>query len=149
MVSKKLGLSKATQNPVRSIKVENCEVKVLIDTGASANVMDECIFQQLLANKVKLQRSTSVLPSCQTNKNQSRPLTVMGKFDAVVESNRKIIPATFHVIKGNTNTEPLIGFRTAESLDLVVIRNAVRTDPEAFMSKLLGEYADLFQEIRK
>lgn len=73
----------------------------------------------------------------------------MGKFDAVVESNRKIIPATFHVIKGNTNTEPLIGFRTAESLDLVVIRNAVRTDPEAFMSKLLGEYADLFQEIRK
>ena len=89
--------------PVRSIKTENCEVKVLIDTGASVNVMDECIFQQFFGNKVKLQRSTSVLRSYQTNENPSRPFTVMGKFEAVLESNTKIIPATFHVIKGNTN----------------------------------------------
>lgn len=65
--------------------------------------MDECTFQQLFANKVKLQRSTSVLRSYQTNENPSRPLTVMGKFDAVVESDTKIIPATFHVIKGTQN----------------------------------------------
>ena len=82
---------------------QNCEVKVLIDTGASVNVMDECIFQQLFGNKVKLQRSTSVLGSYQTNENLSRPFTMMGKFEAVLESNTKIIPATFHVIKGNTN----------------------------------------------
>ena len=73
----------------------------------------------------------------------------MGKFDAVLESSTKIIPATFHVIKGNTNTEPLIGFQTAESLGLVVITNAIRTDPETFTSKLLVEYADLFQGIGK
>ena len=59
----------------------------------------------------------------------------MGKFDAVLESNMKIIPATFHFIKGNTNTEPLIGFQTAESLGLVVIMNV--------------EYANLFQAIGK
>ena len=135
--------------PVRSIKIENSEIKVLIDTGASVNVMDECTFQQLLANKVKLQRSTSVLRSYQTNENPSRPLTVMGKFDAVVESATKIIPATFHVIKGNTDTEPLIGFQTAESLGLVMIANAVRTHPETFTSKLLEEYDDLFHGIGK
>ena len=122
---------------------------MLIDTGATVNVMDECIFQQLLANKVKLQKSTSVLRSYQTNENPSRPLTVIGKFDAVVESNTKIIPATFHVIKGNTNTESLIGFQTAESLGLVVITNALRADPETFTSKLLEQYADLFQGIGK
>ena len=120
---------------------------MLTDTGASVNVMDECTFQQLLANKVKLQRSTSVLRSYQTNENPSRPLTVMGKFDAVVESATKIIPATFHVIKGNTDTEPLKGFQTAESLGLVVIANAVRTHPETFTSKLLQEYDDLFHGI--
>ena len=38
--------------PVRSIKIENCEVKVLTDTGATVNVMDECIFQQLLAKRL-------------------------------------------------------------------------------------------------
>ena len=63
--------------PVRSIKIENCEVKVLIDTGASLNVMGECIFQKLFANKVKLQRSTSVLRPFQRNENPSEPLTVM------------------------------------------------------------------------
>lgn len=73
----------------------------------------------------------------------------MGKFDAVVESNTRIIPATFHVIKGNTNTEPLIGFQTAKSLGLVVITNAIRTDSEMFTSKLLEEYADLFLGIGK
>ena len=67
----------------------------------------------------------------------------------VVESNTKIIPASFHVIKGNTNTEPLIGFQTSESLGLVVITNAVRTDPETVTSKLLEEYEDLFQGIGK
>ena len=75
--------------PVRSIKIETCEVKVLIDTEASVNVMDECIFQKLFANKVKLQRSKSVLRLFQTNENPSAPLTVMGKFDVVVEWNTK------------------------------------------------------------
>ena len=50
-------------------------------------IMDECIFQQLFAKKVKLQRPASVLHSYQTNENPSRPFTVMGKFDAVLESN--------------------------------------------------------------
>ena len=94
-------------------------------------------------------QQASILHSYQTNENPSRPFTVMGKFDAVLESSTKIIPATFHVIKGNTNTEPLIGFQTAESLGLVVITNAIRTDPETFTSKLLVEYADLFQGIGK
>ena len=80
-----------------------------------------------------------------TTNNPFGPLTVMGKFDAVVhvESNTKIIPATFLVVKGNTNTEPLIGFQTAESLGLAVITNAIRTDPETFSSKLPEEYMNV------
>ena len=49
----------------------------------------------------------------------------------------------------NTNAEPLLGFQTAESFGLVVITNAGRTGPETFTSKLLEEYADLFQGIGK
>ena len=65
--------SKPKPRPVRSIKTENCEVKVVIDTGASINVMDESIFQHLFANKVKLLRSTCILRSYQTKENPSRP----------------------------------------------------------------------------
>lgn len=43
----------------------------------------------------------------------------------------------------------MIGFQAAESLGLVVVTNAIRTDPETFTRKLLEEYADLFQGIRK
>ena len=49
-------------------------------------------------------------------------MKVVGKFEAIVESNTRIAPATFHVIKGFTNTyEPLIGFQTAEDVGLVKV----------------------------
>ena len=56
--------------------------------------------------------------------------------------------ATFHVIKGCTNTEPLIGFQTAKDLGLVLVANLVQWN-ETAISKLVGEYADLFKGIGK
>ena len=56
--------------------------------------------------------------------------------------------ATFHVIKGCTNTEPLIGFQTAKDLGLVLVANLVQWN-ETALSKLVGEYADLFKGIGK
>ena len=87
-----------------------------MDTGATVNVMDEITFKRLLADKVTLRSSSSVLRAYQSNENPSAPLKVMGKFEATVESNTRIAPATFHVVKGHTNTQPLIGFQTAEDL---------------------------------
>ena len=66
--------------------------------------------------------------SYQSNENLSAPLKVMGKFEAVVESNTRIAPVTFHVIKEHTNTEPFIGFQTAEDLGLVKVANTVQSD---------------------
>ena len=103
---------------------------MLVDKGATANVMDEITFKRLLADEVTLRRSSSVLRAYQSNENPTAPLKVMGKFEAIVKSNTRIAPATFHVIKGHTNTEPLIGFQT-------ITRN------------LLKEYADLFLGIGK
>ena len=84
----------------------------------------------------------------QSNENPSAPLKVVGKFEAIVESNTRIAPATFHVIKGHTNTEPLIGFQTAEDLGLVKVANTVQSE-ETITSNLLKEYADLFRGIGK
>lgn len=44
-----------------------------MDTGPTLNVMDECTFRQLLADKVTLKTWSSVL---------------IGKFDAMVESGK-------------------------------------------------------------
>ena len=104
----KVGAVKHNQGhrPVSSVTVENREFKVLVDTGAMVNVMDEITLKRLVADKVTLRRSSSVLRAYQPNENPSAPLKVMGKLEAIVESNTKIAPATFHVIKGHTNTEP-------------------------------------------
>ena len=72
----------------------------------------------------------------------------MGKFEAIVESNTRIAPATFHVVKGHTNTAPSIGFQIAEDLGLVKVANAVQSE-ETITSNLLKEYADLFRSIGK
>ena len=136
------------RRPVSSVTVENREFQVLVDTGATVNVMDEITFKRLLADKVTLRRSSSVLRAYQSNENPSAPLKVMGKFEAIVESNTRIAPATFHVIKGHTNTEPLIGFQTAEDLGLVKVANTVQSE-ETITSNLLKEYADLFRGIGK
>ena len=136
------------RRPVSSVTVENREFQVLVDTGATVNVMDEITFKRLLADKVALRKSSSVLRAYQSNENPSAPLKVMGKFEAIVESNTRIAPATFHVIKGHTNTEPLIGFQTAEDLGLVKVANTVQTE-ETITSNLLKEYADLFRGIGK
>ena len=134
--------------PVTSVTVENREFQVLVDTGATVNVMDEITFRRLLADKVTLRRSSSVLRAYQSHENPLAPLKVMGKFEAIVESNTRIGPATFHVIKGHTNTEPLIGFQTTEDLGLVKVANTVQSE-ETITSNLLKEYADLFRSIGK
>ena len=60
--------------------------------------MEEITFKRLLADNVTLRRSSSVLRAHQSNETPSAPLKEMGKLEAIVESNTRIAPATFHVI---------------------------------------------------
>ena len=87
---------------------------------------------------------SSVLRAFQADESPMVPLKVIGKFDVMVESGKRMALATFHVIKGCTNTEPLIGFQTAKDLGLVLVANLVQWN-ETALSKLVGEYADLFK----
>ena len=75
----KVGAVKQNQGrrPVSSVTVENREFQVLVDTGATVNVMDEITFKRLLADKVTLRRSSSVLRAYQSNENPSALLKVM------------------------------------------------------------------------
>ena len=76
------------------------------------------------------------------------PLKVIGKFDVMVKSDKRMALATFHVIKGCMNTELLIGFQTTKYLGLVLVANLIQSN-ETAISKLVGEYADLFKGIGK
>ena len=109
------------RRPIRRIKIEDQEIKVLIDTGSTVNVMDECTYREKFAKTCKLRKSTSVIHSYHTSENPTPPLQIMGKIETVVESKERIITATFYVIKGDTKTEPLLSYGTAEKLRIVTI----------------------------
>ena len=83
---------------------------------------------------------SSVLHAFQTDERPMVPLKVIEKFNVMVESGKRMALATFHVIRGCTNTEPLIGFQTAKDLGLVLVVNSVQSNGTA-ISKLVGEYA--------
>lgn len=72
---------------------------MLVDTGATVNVLDECTFQQLLADKVTLKVSSGVLCAFQTEESPTVPMMVIGKFCAMVKSSKRMALSTFHVIK--------------------------------------------------
>ena len=74
----------------------------------------------------------------------------------MVESE-KIIPATFYVVKGYTNTEPLLSYDTAENLRLISILNdaddtvnTIKTDSrEADIEKIIKDYLEIFHGVGK
>ena len=106
------------------------------------------LFEELLAAKVTLKAFQVCYTLFKQMKSPMVPLKVIGKFDVMVESGKRMALGTFHVIKGCMNTEPLMGFQTSKDLDLVLVANSFQSNGTA-ISKLVGEYADLFKGIGK
>ena len=107
------------------------KVQMAIDSGASANIMDEERFQkiqerskeilQLEKSKVKLHGYGS-----------EAPIPVAGKFNAMVETDKKAVPATFIVVKGKTKGEMLLGCDTAMELGVLNIVNSIDKEDKKF-----------------
>ena len=91
---------KQKRRPIRCIKVEKCEFQVLVDTGATVNVMDECTFSTVTGWQGHTESISSVLRAFQTDKSPMVSLKVIGKFSVMVESGKRMALATFHVTKG-------------------------------------------------
>ena len=145
------------QRPIIRIKIEDHEMAVLIDTGSTVNVMDEHTYRKNFARTCKLRKNRSVIHSYHTLESPIPPLKIIGKIDTVVESEETIIPATFYVVEGCTNTEPLLSYDKAENLKLISIFNTVddtvntiKTDnKEAETEKIIKDYPEVFQVIGK
>ena len=90
------------RRPIIRIKIEDHEMAVLIDTGSTVNVMDEHTYRKNFARTCKLRKNRSVIHSYHTLESPIPPLKIIGKIDTVVESEEKIIPATFYVVEGCT-----------------------------------------------
>ena len=103
--------SRGGERPTVKIEMDNQLVDVLIDSGASENVIDENTFS-CLKKKPKLQTSSCKLYSY----NIQRALEVLGEFSCRVSYDSRSLNANFKVIEGSAGN--LLSFNTSRDLNL-------------------------------
>ena len=112
-----------------SLKVSAITCKFLVDSGASVNIVSHDVSQMF----------DSILEPCDTKVyafNSSKPLSVLGKFKALVESKYRSVDSEFLVVDGKTC---LLGYTTATDLG-----NTVSVGRKVFQS-----YPSLFSGFGK
>jgi hypothetical protein len=125
------------------IKVGGVELSVIIDSGASVNVISNAVWEKLKENKIK----------CKSEKSDKKlyaygsktPLSVMGKFSCNVclksRDQRQNSDADFYVVDGNNPS--LLGKNTA--VELGVLKLGINV----ILENINDEYKDLFQGVGK
>ncbi|CAB3998121.1 uncharacterized protein K02A2.6-like, partial [Paramuricea clavata] len=125
--------------PQVQISVNTTPINMVIDTGASIDIIDELAFNTLQKQRpIALQRSkTRIFAYGATNQ-----LPVMGQFRATLECLTGATTTQVHVIKRNFGC--LLSYQTASALGLIMLNvNNVKPEHE----QLMKEYAHLFNGI--
>ena len=157
-----LGNSKthATKSKVKSpkvhVKVRNMPTEMMIDTGASVDIIDEHAFARLQKYSRKTNRAPITL--CKMNTKvygygADKPLPLVGKFDVEIESSTHIVVTTIYVMRGTGGL--LLSYETALALNLVklTINATGNQQPEVpeenKLEQLLSKYDDRYHGVGK
>ena len=133
-------LGPKTRVPETNVEINGVTVKMMIDTGASTDIIDEEAFTTICRSQAtQLEEDTCRIFAYGS---QSR-LTTLGKFDADIVANGKRATSMIHVLQDKHGS--LLSFATASKLDLVdfKVRN-VTTD-----TNLIEQYPNVFKGIGK
>ena len=127
------------------------KVQLAIDSGASANIIDEGRFRKIQErSKERLQLEKSKVKHY--GYASDMPIPVAEKFNAVVETSKIAVPATFVFVKGKTKGEMLLGCDTAMKLGVLKIVNSIDKEDKKLrpvVADIVSEYDCLFHGIGK
>ena len=141
----------AKRRPYTRVKVLGYSCNAMVDTGASINVMDKETFAKLPA--ITLEKTTTRAFAYDNQK----PVTFIGKFDALVETRKRYAIATFYVVNNNTSGN-LISADTAQELGLVTLHlNKISTPTQSStlvtnddnLNKRIAKHSSVFQGLGK
>ena len=137
------------KQPTVSVKLQGTTVNLIIDTGASVNILDESTFEKLECKPVLHKSRTRIYGyGCK------KPMTVLGTFHSAVETKDKIADALFFVIEGQGNAS-LLSYKTASMLGLIKVDiaagnvNIVCSQDPLTLEKLAAEHPELFENVGK
>ena len=116
---------------------------MMVDTGASIDIIDESTYEMM-------QKSKSVCLSRTSNRifayGSQTQLPVLGKFKGTLESRNKIAITDIHVVKGNFGC--LLSYSSATTLGLIQVNiNKVQAQQSATHEQLIQEFSYIFDGI--
>ena len=113
----------ARKSPMTAILINNINAKMMIDTGATVNVMDEATYTHIRKPTLMRHRGPRIMPY-----GGGTSLNALGVCDVTIESKSVIQCHRFHVIKGPHGSQ--IGFIAAQELGPVNIVNKISSNWE-------------------
>ena len=107
-----------------SCEVGGVNITMLIDSGATSNMISKATWEHLKRNKIKLIDQHKGSDKDFFSYGQKLPIVIMGRFNAVIKcGNSKAFLEKFYVAEeGQQN---LISKTTAEKLELLIVKNEI------------------------
>ena len=102
------------------LDLNNVKTPVLIDTGASTNLIDLKSWQQIKSSKFNQSLKLTKAHHKIFGNGSTQPSELFGKFDGLQETKHKMTAATTHVTQGNGGN--LLSFKTVQELGLVEVK---------------------------
>ena len=130
--------------PTAIINIASTPVKMIVDTGANVNILDQPTFQKLPSHVNLSPTGISITPY------GAPPLNIFGKFRAQVFSESNSTIATFYVTEGTSGN--LLSRDTSVKLKLVSFPekftiNQLKTSSSSEADKIFDKYPALFQNV--
>ena len=132
-------LNAMTSRPKIKIHVNEHPVNILIDTGSSINVMDESTYKAI-NQQPKLCKSDTKVYAYGANEKVS----LLGKFQATVETSDKITSGLFYVTKGKNGN--LLSYTTSVDFQLIPEIHSLHSSKA---KQLIEKYPQVFKGIGK
>ncbi|CAG2236573.1 unnamed protein product [Mytilus edulis] len=106
-----------------TVNVGGIDVPVVIDSGATVNIIDRTLWEHLKKNKIKCESKTSSKNLYAYGSN--KPYTIAGSFNTNVCVNDRCVSADFFVIE--EDGQALLGHKTSIELGVLKIETNVNT----------------------
>lgn len=138
-----LGNPVNAKTPAITVSVNGAPIRMMIDTGASADILDEKSFREIQKHQdITLQTPKKRMFAY----GSSSQLTVLGQFTANISIESKTTTSTVYVLQGDHGS--LLGCITAQNLDIIQLNiNQLRATHVS--EELILQFPQLFQGIRK
>lgn len=132
------------KQPMCRLEIDGEYVELMLGSGASVNLIDEVTYQRIYKGKAKpLEQAKRRIFSY----GSPTPLPLLGTIHAKITAKSDSTSATLHVVKGSSGN--LLGYDTAQRLELLKIVNQVGTDKTSPQYLASGEFENLFGGIGK